>query len=162
MDPGMAERSTSGRRARALSRTEVHQVLQPKDLLQLQLGPRDLGPMAHGGGEQAGELPVLVLRLGHEGQSVERDPVYVADKLKRPHRIPVWLERSRRPCGPRSGRGDFVFAELVDIQALLGHMNLAATHMYTHVSEYRMAGVVAKLCNHIIPGSRAFWSCYYE
>jgi site-specific recombinase XerD len=36
-------------------------------------------------------------------------------------------------------------AELVDIQALLGHVNLATTQIYTHVSEDRMAGVVAKL-----------------
>ena len=36
-------------------------------------------------------------------------------------------------------------AELVDIQALLGHVNLATTQIYTHVSEERMADVVAKL-----------------
>ncbi|MDQ3959979.1 MAG: tyrosine-type recombinase/integrase [Pseudomonadota bacterium] len=36
-------------------------------------------------------------------------------------------------------------AELVDIQALLGHVNLATTQIYTHVSEDRMAGVVARL-----------------
>jgi integrase/recombinase XerD len=36
-------------------------------------------------------------------------------------------------------------AELVDIQALLRHVNLATTQIYTHVSEDRMAGVVAKL-----------------
>ncbi|MCP3868634.1 MAG: tyrosine-type recombinase/integrase [Gammaproteobacteria bacterium] len=36
-------------------------------------------------------------------------------------------------------------AELVDIQALLGHVNLATTQIYTHVSEDRMANVVAKL-----------------
>lgn len=36
-------------------------------------------------------------------------------------------------------------AEFVDIQALLGHVNLATTQIYTHVSEHRMAGVVAKL-----------------
>ena len=36
-------------------------------------------------------------------------------------------------------------AELVDIQTLLGHVNLATTQIYTHVSEERMAGVVAKL-----------------
>jgi integrase/recombinase XerD len=36
-------------------------------------------------------------------------------------------------------------AELVDIQALLGHVNLATTQIYTHASEDRMAGVVAKL-----------------
>jgi integrase/recombinase XerD len=36
-------------------------------------------------------------------------------------------------------------AELVDIQALLGHVNLATTQIYTYVSEDRMAGVVAKL-----------------
>ena len=36
-------------------------------------------------------------------------------------------------------------AELVDIQALLGHVNLATTQIYTHVSEDRMAAVVSKL-----------------
>jgi integrase/recombinase XerD len=36
-------------------------------------------------------------------------------------------------------------AELVDIQALLGHVNLATTQIYTHVSDERMADVVAKL-----------------
>jgi integrase/recombinase XerD len=36
-------------------------------------------------------------------------------------------------------------AELVDIQVLLGHVNLATTQIYTHVSEDRMAGVVARL-----------------
>lgn len=36
-------------------------------------------------------------------------------------------------------------AELVDIQALLGHVNLATTQIYTHVGEDRMASVVAKL-----------------
>jgi integrase/recombinase XerD len=36
-------------------------------------------------------------------------------------------------------------AELVDIQVLLGHVNLATTQIYTHVSEDRMAGVVSKL-----------------
>jgi integrase/recombinase XerD len=38
-----------------------------------------------------------------------------------------------------------VGAELVDIQALLEHVNLATTQIYTHVSEDRMAGMVAKL-----------------
>ncbi|MCA9232582.1 MAG: tyrosine-type recombinase/integrase [Gammaproteobacteria bacterium] len=36
-------------------------------------------------------------------------------------------------------------AELVDIQALLGHVNLATTQIYTHVSEDRMANIVSKL-----------------
>jgi integrase/recombinase XerD len=36
-------------------------------------------------------------------------------------------------------------AELVDIQVLLGHVNLATMQIYTHVSEDRMAGGVAKL-----------------
>lgn len=36
-------------------------------------------------------------------------------------------------------------AQLVDIQALLGHANLATTQIYTHVAEERMADVVAKL-----------------
>jgi len=35
--------------------------------------------------------------------------------------------------------------ELVDIQALLGHMNLATTQICTHVSEERMANIVSKL-----------------
>jgi integrase/recombinase XerD len=36
-------------------------------------------------------------------------------------------------------------AQLVDIQALLGHANLATTQIYTHVDEDRMASVVAKI-----------------
>ncbi len=36
-------------------------------------------------------------------------------------------------------------AELVDIQALLGHVNLATTQIYTRVREDRMASVVSKL-----------------
>jgi integrase/recombinase XerD len=36
-------------------------------------------------------------------------------------------------------------AALVDIQALLGHVNLATTQIYTHVDEDRMAAVVSKL-----------------
>jgi Site-specific recombinase XerD len=36
-------------------------------------------------------------------------------------------------------------AELVDIQVLLGHVNLATTQICTQVSEARMAGVVSKL-----------------
>jgi integrase/recombinase XerD len=36
-------------------------------------------------------------------------------------------------------------AELVDIQALLGHVNLATTQIYTHVSEDRMVEVVGRL-----------------
>lgn len=36
-------------------------------------------------------------------------------------------------------------AELVDIQALLGHVNLSTTQIYTHVGEDRMADVVSKL-----------------
>ena len=36
-------------------------------------------------------------------------------------------------------------AELVDIQALLGHVNLATTQIYTHVDQDRMATVVNKL-----------------
>ena len=36
-------------------------------------------------------------------------------------------------------------AQLIDIQALLVHVNLATTQIYTHVSEDRMAGVVERL-----------------
>ena len=36
-------------------------------------------------------------------------------------------------------------AQLVDIQALLGHVNLATTQIYTHVDEDRMAAIVSKL-----------------
>lgn len=36
-------------------------------------------------------------------------------------------------------------AQLVDIQVLLGHVNLATTQIYTHVGEERMASVVSKL-----------------
>jgi Phage integrase family len=36
-------------------------------------------------------------------------------------------------------------AELVDIQVLLGHVNLATTQIYTHVSEDRMSQVVGIL-----------------
>ena len=36
-------------------------------------------------------------------------------------------------------------AELVDIQALLVHVNLSTTQIYTHVSDDRMANVVSKL-----------------
>jgi integrase/recombinase XerD len=36
-------------------------------------------------------------------------------------------------------------AELVDIQVLLEHVNLAITQIYTHVSEDRMAGMVVRL-----------------
>jgi integrase/recombinase XerD len=36
-------------------------------------------------------------------------------------------------------------AEFVDIQVLLGHVNLATTRIYTYVSEDRMAGVVGRL-----------------
>lgn len=36
-------------------------------------------------------------------------------------------------------------AELVDIQALLGHVNLATTQIYTHVDQERMEKVVSKL-----------------
>ncbi len=36
-------------------------------------------------------------------------------------------------------------AELIDIQALLGHVNLSTTQIYTHVNEDRMASVISKL-----------------
>ena len=35
-------------------------------------------------------------------------------------------------------------AELVDIQALLGHVNLATTQIYTNVGQERMEQVVAR------------------
>ena len=36
-------------------------------------------------------------------------------------------------------------AERVNLQALLGHVNLATTQIYTHVDQDRMAAVVNKL-----------------
>jgi len=36
-------------------------------------------------------------------------------------------------------------AELVDIQTLLGHVNLSTTQIYTHVEEDCMASVISKL-----------------
>ncbi|HEY6382543.1 MAG TPA: hypothetical protein VIY07_12160 [Pseudolabrys sp.] len=36
-------------------------------------------------------------------------------------------------------------AKLVDMQVLLGHVNLATTQIYTHVSEDRMSQVVGRL-----------------
>ncbi len=36
-------------------------------------------------------------------------------------------------------------AQLVDIQALLGHVSISTTQIYTHVTEERMADVVSKL-----------------
>jgi integrase/recombinase XerD len=36
-------------------------------------------------------------------------------------------------------------AELVDIQALFGHVNLATTQIYTNVGQERMEQVVARL-----------------
>jgi integrase/recombinase XerD len=36
-------------------------------------------------------------------------------------------------------------AQLVDIQALLGHADIGSTQVYTHVGEDRMAELVSKL-----------------
>ena len=57
------------------------------------------------------------------------------DKKGTPHKLRhTYATRLQEAC-----------AELVDIQALLGHVNLATTQIYTHVGEDRMAGVVSKL-----------------
>jgi integrase/recombinase XerD len=62
----------------------------------------------------------------------------------------VWLEKEEQAT-PHKLRRTYATrllesgTELVDIQVLLGHVNLATTQIYTHVSEDRMAGVVAKL-----------------
>ena len=37
------------------------------------------------------------------------------------------------------------YAQLIDIQALLGHVDLATPQIYAHVSQDRMAAIVAKL-----------------
>ena len=49
-------------------------------------------------------------------------------------------ERRGRPKQENENQG-----ELVDIKALLGHVNLATTQIYTHVDQDRMAAVVNKL-----------------
>lgn len=63
----------------------------------------------------------------------------------------VALARIDKPITPHKLRHTYATrllesgAELVDIQALLGHVNLSTTQIYTHVGEDRMAAVVAKL-----------------
>ncbi|ADJ29264.1 tyrosine-type recombinase/integrase [Nitrosococcus watsonii] len=74
-----------------------------------------------------------------------------------PHAVRAYLRRLieragiDKPVTPHKLRHTYATrlleagAELVDIQALLGHVDLSTTQIYTHVSEERMAGVVAKL-----------------
>ena len=57
------------------------------------------------------------------------------DKKISPHKLRHTYATHRLDAG----------AELVDIWALLGHVNLATTQIYTHVDQDRMAAVVNKL-----------------
>jgi site-specific recombinase XerC len=71
-----------------------------------------------------------------------RESVHKPAELRRGHPEKSRLTNSGTPNAPRLLEAG---AELVDIQALLGHVNLVTTQIYTHVSEDRMAGVVARL-----------------
>ena len=52
--------------------------------------------------EQAGELPVPFHKWAVKNSLVETDPVYLADKPTRPHRIPVcWRKGAGGPGRPR-------------------------------------------------------------
>ncbi|ABA57205.1 Phage integrase [Nitrosococcus oceani ATCC 19707] len=79
------------------------------------------------------------------------------EKPPGPHAVRAYLRRLieragiDKPVTPHKLRHTYATrllesgAELVDIQALLGHVDLSTTQIYTHVSEERMAGIVAKL-----------------
>jgi integrase/recombinase XerD len=80
-----------------------------------------------------------------------------ANKPPGPHAVRAYLRRLSERAGidknvtPHKLRHTYATrlleagAELVDIQALLGHVDLSTTQIYTHVSEERMADIVARL-----------------